>query len=472
MTPVTSFRGKNVAVFGLGVSGLAAAKALIAGGAGVAVWDDDEVARARAIAEKISVVDFDKVDWRAFDALILTPGAPLTHPAPHWTVPRARAAGVEILGDIELFCREREARAAASPFVAVTGTNGKSTTCALIAHILREAGRDVELGGNFGAPLLSLTPPDDQRIHVVEVSSFQIDLSPSLAPTIGVLLNLAEDHIDRHGSMQQYAAIKERLLARAEVALVGVDDPECHAIGARLIAGASADQKVMPISAQRRLDWGFFVEGEEILHRARGHESVESEVLGVVPTNPALRGAHNLQNAVFAAAVCWELGLDDAEIARGLASFPGLPHRLEEVARGGRVRFVNDSKATNAAAAAKALACYADIFWILGGKAKEGGIEPLRPFFPRVTKAYLIGEASEEFARTLDGYVAYELCGTLAFAVECAARDAGTSAAAEPTVLLAPACASFDQFANFEARGDAFRAAAQSVAASMQGDAS
>jgi UDP-N-acetylmuramoylalanine--D-glutamate ligase len=470
MTPIESFRGRQVALFGLGAMGLATARALMAGGAAITAWDDAEEARVRAIAEGMNVADLSVADWRRFDALILTPGAALTHPVPHWTVERAQAAGVEIVGDLELFCREREARAPAAVFVAVTGTNGKSTTSALIAHILREAGKEPELGGDVGQPILSLAPPDDERIHIVEVSSFQIDLAPSLAPTIGLLLNLSPDHLDRHGSMERYAALKERVPANAEVALVGVDDAYCHAIGAKLIARAAEGRRVAPISAERILDWGFYAEGDEILYRAAGDPEIQTESLGALPKARGLSGALNRQNAIFAAAACWELGVLDEEIARGLASFPGLPHRLESVGKMGRVLFINDSKATNAAATAQALAEFSEIFWIVGGKPKHGGIEPLRPFFPRIAKAYLIGEATDEFAETLEGYVPFERCGALSIATERAASDAEASAAREPVVLLSPACASFDQFVNFEARGDRFREIAKKLAALDQGD--
>ncbi len=457
MTPVTTFKGKHVALFGLGGSGLSTAKALIAGGAHVHAWDDGEAGRLKAVAQGIALEDLERADWSRFAALVLTPGVPLTHPEPHWTVPRARAAGVEIVGDIELFCRERAAHAFGSPFVAITGTNGKSTTTALVAHILREAGRDVQLGGNIGVPILDLEPPSDERIHVIECSSFQIDLAPSLDPTIGVLINLTPDHIDRHGTMENYAAVKERLVAGAEVALVGVDDAFTHAIGARLAANAREGQRIVPVSGARALDWGFYVENGEVYFREQGHPPEESELLGALAGARALRGAHNAQNAAFAAAVAWECGLEDEEIARGLLSYPGLPHRMEEVGRIDRALFVNDSKATNADAAEKALASFTDIYWIVGGKPKDGGIEPLRDYFPRIRKAYLIGAASDDFARTLDGALPYERCETLEVATLRAACDALGEDAAEPIVLLSPACASYDQFANFEMRGDAFR---------------
>ncbi|WP_158817934.1 UDP-N-acetylmuramoyl-L-alanine--D-glutamate ligase [Methylocapsa sp. S129] len=453
MIAVRCFEGRKVALFGLGGSGLSTARALVAGGAEVAAWDDNAGARARASAAGIAIVDLAAADWSAYAALILAPGVPLTHPKPHWTVERAKAAGIEIIGDIELFCRERAALAPRARFVAITGANGKSTTTALLAHILREAGRDVQMGGNIGVPILELAPPSENSIHVIECSSFQIDLAPSLAPSIGALLNITPDHLDRHGTLENYAAIKERLVARADVALIGVDDAPCRAIAARLQASGGRP-RVVTISALASSVSDIAVEDHRIL--ARGPEAMTASL--DLRDAPALRGIHNGQNAAFAFAAARMLGLSLDEIARGLASFPGLAHRMEQVGRLGRVLFVNDSKATNADAAEKALLSFEDIFWIAGGKAKEGGIEPLRALFPRIAKAYLIGAASDAFARTLQGSVAFERCETLDVAAAAATRDAQASVAAEPVVLLSPACASYDQFANFEQRGDRFRA--------------
>jgi UDP-N-acetylmuramoylalanine--D-glutamate ligase len=464
MTPVETFRGRRVALFGLGGSGLSTLSALVAGGAEVAAWDDDAKARERAVAAGFAPVDLAAADWRGFAALVLAPGVPLTHPKPHWTVDKATNAGVAVIGDIELYARERAARAPEAPQVAITGTNGKSTTTALIAHVLGEAGRDVAMGGNIGVPILDLPPPALSRVHVVECSTFQIDLAPSLKPTVGALINLTPDHLDRHGTMENYAAIKERLVARSDVALVGVDDDYCRAVAERL---GAAGRRVVTISAVPSPLADVWVEDRLVV--ARGEpERVD------LRQAPALRGVHNGQNAAFAFAAARALGVSGAEIARAMASFPGLAHRMEQVGRLGRVLFVNDSKATNADAAEKALLSFNDIFWILGGKAKAGGVEPLRPHFPRVAKAYLIGAASDEFARTLEGAVAFERCGTLENAVAAAARDALASAAAEPVALLSPACASYDQFPNFEVRGDRFRAlvAARIAAASETGQRS
>ena len=451
MIAVRCFKGRKIALFGLGGSGLSTARALAAGGAEVAAWDDNADARARAGAAGIPIVDLAAADWRDYASFILAPGVPLTHPKPHWTVALAKASGIEIIGDIELFCRERAAVAPRARFIAITGANGKSTTTALLAHILREAGREVEMGGNIGVPILELAPPSAESIHVIECSSFQIDLAPSLNPSIGALLNITPDHLDRHGTLENYAAIKERLVAQADVALIGVDDAPCRVIADRL--RTRGRPRVVSISALATPGADIAVDDRRIVERGLEGTIASLDLRGA----PALRGVHNGQNAAFAFAAARTLGLSFDEIARGLASFSGLAHRMEQVGRLGRVLFVNDSKATNADAAEKALLSFQDIFWIAGGKAKEGGIEPLRTLFPRIAKAYLIGAASDEFARTLQRSVSFERCETLDVATAAAARDAQTSAAAEPVVLLSPACASYDQFANFERRGDRFR---------------
>lgn len=453
MIPVTTFAGKRVAVFGLGGSGMASARALRSGGAEVVASDDNAETVAKAAASGIATADFRTLDWSKIAALVLAPGVPLTHPAPHWAVGLARNAAVEVIGDVELYCRERRKLAPHSPFVAVTGTNGKSTTTALIAHLLTAAGRSAESGGNIGTAILTLAPPRPDHAHVVECSSYQIDLAPSLDPRIGVLLNISEDHLDRHGTLANYAAIKERLVAGVQpqgAAIVGVDDAWCQAAADRIERRGVA---VVRVSVRRRLADGIYVEGEEIFQATGGAVRRIAQLHGI----GALRGLHNAQNAACAAAAALKLGLSEETVQRGLRSFPGLAHRLEQVGRKGKVLFVNDSKATNADSAAQALACFTDIFWIAGGRPKSGGITALAPFFPRIAKAYLIGEAAAEFAATLDGKAAYAIAGTLDRAVAMAARDAQESNVKEPVVLLSPACASFDQYPNFEVRGSAFR---------------
>ena len=453
MIPVTAFAGKKAAIFGLGGSGLASASALLAGGADVIGWDDSAEAVAKATSAGIPSGDLRQVDWKRISALVLAPGVPLTHPAPHWTVRLARAAGVEVIGDIELFCRERRVRAATAPFIAITGTNGKSTTTALVAHLLRSAGRDAEIGGNIGTAILSLAPPDQTRAHVVECSSYQIDLAPTLDPSVGILLNITEDHLDRHGTLAHYAAVKERLATGVQedgMAIIGVDDAWCAAVADRI---EQVGKKLIRVSVRRPLPVGLYVENETIMRAADGGACAIAKIGGI----GSLRGMHNAQNAACAAGAALALGLSAQAIQQGLASFPGLAHRMEEVGRKARVLFVNDSKATNADSAAQALACFSDIFWIAGGRAKTGGIASLGSFFPRIRKAYLIGEAATDFAAELEGRVPHAVVGTLERAIERAAADAETSEVREPVVLLSPACASFDQYRNFELRGDKFR---------------
>lgn len=453
MISITTLKGRKVAVFGLGGSGLASCHALRAGGADVVACDDSAAKMDDARAAGFEARDLRDAHWPDFAALILSPGVPLTHPTPHWTVLAAQRAGVEVIGDIELFCRERRAHAPDAPFIAITGTNGKSTTTALIAHIMREAGFDVQLGGNIGTAILSLEPPRAGRVHVIEVSSYQIDLAPSLDPGVGILLNLTEDHIDRHGTMTHYAAVKERLVAGVQAggtAIVGVDDDYCQAIADRI---EQAGVRVARVSVRRPLADGFYAQGEHILYAAQGASHITARIGGI----GSLRGEHNAQNAACACAAALALGVDETALQGALRSFPGLAHRMEQVGKRGRVLFVNDSKGTNADAAARALSSFGDIFWIAGGKPKTGGIVSLADYFPRIRKAYLIGEAAQDFAHTLDGRVPYDMSGTIDAAVLGAAKDAEASDARDPVVLLSPACASFDQFPNFEKRGAHFR---------------
>jgi len=452
LIPVTTFAGKRVAVFGLGNSGLLAARALKEGGADVVAFDDNDKTIAAAQAAGLKIEDLRDLDWSKIAALVLAPGVPLTHPEPHWSVKLARKAGVEVIGDIELFCRERAKSGADCPLVAITGTNGKSTTTALVAHLLKSAGLDAQMGGNIGVPVLALEPLKPGRAYVLEVSSYQIDLAPTLRPTVGILLNVSEDHLDRHGSMDNYAEIKERLPANVEAggtAVIGVDDRYARSAADRI---ERAGKKVVRVSVAGKLDEGYFAESTHILRAVGGKAHVVAELAGI----GSLRGAHNAQNAACAVVAGVALGIDLAKIQKGLVSFPGLAHRMQQVGRKGNVLYVNDSKATNADSAAKALASFHDIFWIAGGKPKTGGIVSLAEFFPRIRKAYLIGEAAQEFAGTLDGKVPHEVNKVMAAAVEAASRDAAASGLKEAVVLLSPACASFDQYPNFEVRGKAF----------------
>ncbi len=478
MIPITTFAGKRVAVFGLARSGIVSAEALLAGGAEVACWDDGAAGREAATKAGLPLVDLKAADWSQFGALVLAPGVPLTHPTPHWTVERAKKAGVEIIGDIELFFRERAKVCPDCPVIAITGTNGKSTTTALIAHVLRSAGKDVQMGGNIGVGVLALEPPAKDRYFVIEMSSFQIDLTPTLKPTVGVLLNITPDHLDRHGTMENYAAVKGQLAWGADRSIIGTDDSDSSLISAEL---KLADRSLTTISVK---DYSYtasmpllkpipltvlahdglseiFASGGKLFAQSENGYCMIADLLRI----GNLRGEHNAQNAAAAFAACFELGLTAEAITAGFVSFPGLAHRLEFLGNIGRAVVVNDSKGTNADSTEKALLSFAagSIFWIAGGVPKEGGIESLAPYFGRVAKAYLVGQCAPDFARTLDGKVSYEMCGTLDVALASATRDAAQSTADEPVILLSPACASYDQYKSFEHRGDHFRALAEAL---------
>ncbi len=463
MIPVACFEGRTVAVFGLARSGLAAAKALIAGGARLACWDENEATRAVASAEGLDLVDLAQADWSTFAALVLSPGVPLTHPAPHWTVLRAQAAGIEIMGDIELFARA----VAMAPehkrprIVAITGTNGKSTTTALVGHVLRAAGRDARVGGNIGVGVLDLPDMHGGAIYVLELSSYQLDLTSTLKPDVAILLNVSPDHLERHGGMEGYLAAKRRVLlnqGKGDTAVIGVDD----AYGQQICTEITAANKrtIWPISARKSIGRGVYV------LQGRLYDAVDGRVSEVIDLTPirSLPGRHNWQNAAAAYAAARALGVSTADAAEGLQSFPGLAHRMETIGAIGNVRFVNDSKATNADAARQAMSSYPKFYWIAGGRPKEGGITGLEDLFSGIVRAYLIGEAEVEFAKTLEGQAPYARAGTLAAAVRAAFADARKEEG-EAIVLFSPACASFDQYADFEERGEAFRAAVQALIA-------
>ncbi|WP_374576014.1 UDP-N-acetylmuramoyl-L-alanine--D-glutamate ligase [Phenylobacterium sp.] len=462
MIPVRGFEGKTVAVFGLARTGLTAAHALVAGGAKVALWDEKPAARAAAEAEGLPLVDLEAADWSEFAALMLSPGVPLTHPKPHWTVERAKAAGVEILGDIELFARTVNAAPEHKrpKVIAVTGTNGKSTTTALIGHVCAAAGRDARIGGNIGFGVLGLDDMHGGAVYVLELSSYQLDLTSSLKPDVAILLNISPDHLDRHGGMDGYVTAKRRILlnqGKGDTAVIGVDDPWGQQICTEITAANR--RTIVPISASKAIGRGVYAL-QGLLYDATGERAVEVADLLQARSLP---GRHNWQNAAAAYAAARGIGLSPEEAADGLLTFPGLAHRMEMVGQIGRVRFINDSKATNADAARQALSSYPKVYWIAGGRAKDGGIDDLVDLFGRVEKAYLVGEAAPAFARTLEGRAPSVQSGTIEAAVAQALADARASGE-EAVVLLSPACASFDQFTDFEARGEAFRAAVQALA--------
>jgi UDP-N-acetylmuramoylalanine--D-glutamate ligase len=466
MIKVRGFEGKTVAVFGLARTGLAATRALVAGGAKVALWDDNEKPRQRAVDDGFELVDLREADWSGFAALMLSPGVPLTHPAPHWTVAKARESGVEIVGDVELFARTVNAAPEHKrpKIVAITGTNGKSTTTALIGHICAEAGRDVRIGGNIGYGVLGLEDMHGGAVYVLELSSYQLDLVSSLHADVTVILNISPDHLERHGTMENYVAAKRRILmnqGKGDTAVIGVDD----VWGQRICTEITAANRrtIVPISASKAMSRGVYAL-DGLLYDATGERALE---VGDLKRARSLPGRHNWQNAAAAYAAAKGLGIAPDEAARHLMTFPGLAHRMETVGVLGKVRFVNDSKATNTDAARQAMSSYPRFHWIAGGLAKTGGIEGLGDLFGRVEKAYLIGDAAPAFAATLQGKAPAVECGTMEAAVRAAYADAAATGE-DAIVLLSPACASFDQFADFEERGEAFRAAVHRLAASGQ----
>lgn len=457
MIPARGFEGREVAVFGLGRSGLTAARALKAGGATPILWDDSVSGRMQAEAEGFRVEDLSQADWSRFAALMLAPGVPLTHPRPHWTVIKAHGAGVEVLGDIELFQRTIDSlpEDQRPKVVAITGTNGKSTTTALIGWVLKQAGIETHVGGNIGIGVLALPQPTPGAVYVLEVSSYQLDLTTRFSPDVAILTNVSPDHLDRHGGMEGYVAAKARLFARPHdgaVALIGTDDGWG-------LETASRVAETWPVTSISTRPLHVEVPGARLL--AENGVLLASDGGVDLAKARSLPGRHNAENAAFAYAAARALGVDHEQAVAGLLSFPGLAHRMETVAQTDRVRFVNDSKATNADAARQALSSYDRVFWIAGGRAKDGGIDSLVDLFPRIARAYLIGEATEDFAYTL-ARVPHAVCVEMDRAVELAARDAAATGRDE-VVLLSPACASFDQFPDFEVRGEAFRAAVRRV---------
>jgi UDP-N-acetylmuramoylalanine--D-glutamate ligase len=448
--PAKSFKDKRVAVFGLARSGLACIEALQLGGAVIHAWDDSVPAVEKAKIAGLPITNLHGLDFSGLDALVLSPGVPLTHPEPHWTVMKARHAGIEIIGDTEIFAREAEA--AGAKIIGITGTNGKSTTTALVGHVLRQAGLDIAIGGNIGTAVFLLPQPIRDRIYVLELSSFQIDLMPGLKPAIGILTNLTPDHLDRHGTMENYAAVKARIFARqgaGDTALCGVDDGWSASIADK---ARKTGADVRKVSVVEGLADGITAFDGILRDRHKALTIAEIDLRHM----PALKGRHNWQNACMAYGAACALGIDAAKIKAAMKSFPGLAHRMQQVGSADGIAFINDSKATNADAAEKALASFENIYWIAGGIAKAGGIEPLRPLFNRVVRSYLIGQSAEQFAASLGRTVPFEICGTLERAVASAFRDAHAEGRKGAVVLLSPASASFDQYPNFEVRGDAF----------------
>lgn len=417
-----TLKGRPVAVFGLARSGLSSIRTLKAAGAEVIAWDDDEKARDKAAALGATIEQLYEANLKPCAFLLLAPGVPLNHPAPHPVVKAARVAGTEVICDIELFSRVYDNIRT----IGVTGTNGKSTTTALIHHIIKASGRPTVMGGNIGVPVFDLEIKNKPFV-VLELSSYQLDLCPEFRPEISVLLNITPDHIDRHGNLDNYAAAKARMFEGEGVAIIGSgDDPSRKIMKQVKTAG----------------------------HRHVIAFSVKDDV-EKIKDNVMLKGEHNLQNAIAAYHACSAAALSDEEIFAGMRTFPGLAHRQFPVRTINNVTYINDSKATNAEAASKALASYDNIYWIAGGRPKEGGLGGLERLAGRVRESFLIGEAMDDFAIWMKkNNITHHKNKTLDAAVRAAHMAAQKNPPA--TILLSPACASFDQFSSYEERGDAF----------------
>ena len=445
-------KGSSFVVLGLARSGLATARALKAAGIDCVAWDDNAAAREAAAKAGITVVEPASIDWSRMTALVISPGIPSRLPKPHPVAAAARAAGKKIVCDIELLARAQSQ----AGFVGITGTNGKSTTTALIGHILDQAGRRCEVGGNIGRGALDLAPLGDDGIYVLELSSYQLELLESFRANVAVWLNITPDHIDRHGDLAGYVAAKENIFARqqpGDCAVIGIDDWPSRAVYDRISTRSGI--AAVPIQLERPVAGGVSFRAGMLVD-ADGYAVDFSGV-------PTLPGDHNAQNAACAWAACRWLDVPREKIVAGLKTYPGLPHRQERVAAVGKVVYVNDSKATNADATARALSSYHDIYWILGGQAKEGGVAPLAPWFDRIRHAFLIGEATELFASQLEGKLTYSRCGDLKSALDAAHERALRDSQGSAVVLLSPACASWDQWRSYEHRGDAFRAMARAL---------
>ena len=451
MIDLAVLEGSSFVVLGLARSGLATARALQAAGIDCVAWDDNADSRAAAARTGVVLADPASIDWSRTTALVISPGIPSRLPRPHPVAAAARAAGKAIVCDIELLARAQPK----AGFVGITGTNGKSTT-ALIGHILAEAGVRCEVGGNIGRGALDLAPLGEGGIYVLELSSYQLELLETFRANVAVWLNITPDHIDRHGDMAGYVAAKQNIFARqqpGDCAVIGVDDRPSRAVYEKISArpGIAA----IPVKLETPVAGGVSFRAGMLVD-ADGYSVDFSDV-------PTLPGDHNAQNAACAWAACRWLDVPRETIVAGLKSYPGLPHRQERVASVGRVIYVNDSKATNADATARALSSYRDIYWILGGQAKEGGVAPLAAYFDRIRHAFLIGEATELFAGQLEGKLAYSRCGDLKSALDAAHRRAQREVRTAAVVLLSPACASWDQWKSYEHRGDAFRAMARAL---------
>jgi UDP-N-acetylmuramoylalanine--D-glutamate ligase len=455
MITVTSFANKSIGVFGLGRSGLSAVRALEAGGSDVWAWDDIKEKRESAEMEGIKLTNLYQSDLSKIDILVLSPGIPDQYPEPHSLTIRAREADCEIICDIDLLARENtKAR-----FIGISGTNGKSTTTSLIGHIFNQASYQAEIGGNFGIPALDLLPLDERGTYVLEISSYQLERIPTVKLDIAILLNISADHLERHGGMGGYIAAKKILFERINgdgVTIIGMEDTHCRGICMELMIGRGA-KNIVPVSALARMPGGVYVDSGMLIDDIRNTQETIMDLRSL----STLPGRHNWQNAAAAYAAAITVGIEPDIIIEALKTFGGLAHRQEVVRNIGEISFINDSKATNSDAAAKALDCYDNIHWILGGEFKEENLGSLHDVLKKVAHAYLIGRDSERLEILLSPFIPVTRCGDLETAIHEAYRKANSTNS--NTVLLSPACASFDQFKNFEERGDIFRSFVNSL---------
>lgn len=459
MIDLSVFKDKNIAVMGLGKTGLSVVAALTKAGAKISVWDDREESRA-GLKDQSVLVDLNDADFSQFDMLVLSPGIPHSLPAPHKVAQNAIDHVVPIVCDVELLCQAQPEM----PIVSITGTNGKSTTTSLIGHILGED-RKIDVGGNLGQPVLDFKTRG-MKSYVVELSSYQLERCPNLSPQVAVWLNITPDHIDRHGDLEGYISAKKNMFKKpreGSVAVIGVDDEHSRKVADDL--ERQGQWRVCRVSVQDELEDGYFIRDGHLIHRvpaAEGQEDgAEESVLIDLRGLVTLKGVHNRQNAACAYAACHAMGVPHDMIIAQMQSFPGLEHRqyVADVLDG--IAYVNDSKATNASAASMALRSFDTIYWIVGGRPKEGGLDGLDEYIGRIAHAFLIGEAQDDFAQWMrERGVEYSICGNLETAVpaahDMAQGDKGLPGAGAAVVLLSPACASFDQFPSYEARGDHF----------------
>ncbi|MCB2081615.1 MAG: UDP-N-acetylmuramoyl-L-alanine--D-glutamate ligase [Rickettsiales bacterium] len=464
MPVITSWAGKFIGVVGLKRSGLGAIKLLKASKAQVYAWDDNErmldAFRQSDLADGVTIAPPATFPWERVTALVLSPGIPLTHPQPHVAVQMARRAGCRIICDIELLYMARPD----AKYIGITGTNGKSTTTILTWHLCKHLGMRALVGGNIGVSAAELAE-EEADIFVLELSSYQLELLRDTRLDIAVLLNISEDHLDRHGGMAGYMAAKRKIFQyqnSGATAIIGIDDGHSRAL--LIEQKAAGNRRVVPISFESSVPDGIFVQNRELFDA-----TVLPEQAYPMPDTFALRGQHNAQNAVAAFAALRALGAEGDAIMRGMKTFPGLAHRMEFIQRHGKLVFINDSKATNADAAAQALRSYKNIYWLAGGLEKVGGITSLVPMLGGVKKAFLFGQAQENFRHTLHGKVPCQKCGSLEQALEIAIADAQADIGEEDAIiLLSPGGASFDAYANFEARGEHFRALVKAYLESMR----